>query len=198
MLNRPDVVGRATNKLHFFEMLQGQDINIPEFTTDREVALDWIDDGKDIVCRATLTGHSGEGITIIDTESEDQVPEVPLYTRYVKKAEEYRIHVMGTTIISKQRKARRRDVPDDQVNWKVRNVAGGFVFARNEDHTYPKCVLDAALKAIEISQLDFGAVDIIYNASQEKAYVLEINTACGLEGTTLEDYKNGFSQRLCS
>ena len=36
--------------------------------------------------------------------------------------------------------------------------------------------------------LDFGAVDVIYNGHSNRAYVLEINTAPGLTGTTLDNY----------
>ena len=38
--------------------------------------------------------------------------------------------------------------------------------------------------------LDFGAVDIIYNNRDDVCYLLEVNTAPGLQGTTLEKYKD--------
>ena len=44
---------------------------------------------------------------------------------------------------------------------------------------------NAAIKALG---LDFGAVDIIYNEAEDQHYVLEVNTAPGLEGTTLQKY----------
>jgi D-alanine-D-alanine ligase-like ATP-grasp enzyme len=44
--------------------------------------------------------------------------------------------------------------------------------------------------------LDFGAVDVIWNAQKEKPYVLEINTAPGLEGQTIADYAAFFSGDL--
>jgi D-alanine-D-alanine ligase-like ATP-grasp enzyme len=40
--------------------------------------------------------------------------------------------------------------------------------------------------------LDFGAVDVIWNEKEDKYYVLEVNTACGLEGTTLDKYVEQF------
>ena len=36
--------------------------------------------------------------------------------------------------------------------------------------------------------LKFGAVDLIWNELENKSYVLEINTAPGLTGATLEKY----------
>ena len=48
-----------------------------------------------------------------------------------------------------------------------------------------------AQNAVEALGLDFGAVDIILGKNGIW-YVLEVNTACGLEGTTLEKYCEQF------
>jgi len=53
--------------------------------------------------------------------------------------------------------------------------------------------LDEGLASVMALGLDFGAVDIVYNENDNKAYVLEINTAPGLSGTTLEKYVEVFS-----
>lgn len=197
-LNTPEAVSIAANKRSFFRAVAESDIDVtlPEWTTERADALEWVEEGCTVVCRNKLTGHSGEGIVIVGPEDEGDVPNSPLFVKYIKKQDEYRIHIFQGTIITRQRKARKMDVPKEDVNWKVRNLAGGFIFARNEDKAIPACVLDEALKTIEALALDFGAVDIIYNAKQEKAYVLEVNTACGLEGTTLDEYVAAISERV--
>ena len=92
-------------------------------------------------------------------------------------------------VISLQRKARRLDHPNP--NWEVRNHSNGFVYVRN-DVNPPPCVTEAALAVFGQTGLDFGAVDVIYNAYHDRAYVLEINTAPGLEGQTVLDYANYF------
>ncbi|MNJ09659.1 hypothetical protein D3C77_38070 [compost metagenome] len=106
------------------------------------------------------------------------------------KKEEYRIHVFNGEVVDVQRKARKKDVPDDQVNWKVRNLANGFIFARGEEAlgNVPQDVLDQAVKAVAALGLDFGAADVVYNDKQGKAYCLEVNTAPGLSGSTLDGY----------
>lgn len=181
----------VTNKLHFFQKMErdNEDI-IPKFWTNMQGIPD---EAFPIVCRTVLAGHSGDGIVIAADRSE-LVP-CQLYVQYVKKQDEYRIHVgvknNEQSIISVQRKARRLETPDEEVNWKVRNLAGGFVFVRGGVEP-PVCVLEAAKRALECTGLDFGAVDVIYNERQEKAYVLEINTAPGLEGQTVEDYARFF------
>jgi hypothetical protein len=191
-LNPPGAIRCASNKLRFFRMMRDAGHNgiIPEFW---EKTNDIPDDAFPIVCRTVLAGHSGDGIVIANDRS-GLVP-APLYVRYIKKELEFRIHVGRkgdeTTIISIQRKARNKDVPNEQVNWQVRNHQNGFVYVRQGVNP-PACVLDVARTGLLASGLDFGAVDVIYNTIQEKAYVLEINTAPGLEGTTVEDYATFF------
>jgi glutathione synthase/RimK-type ligase-like ATP-grasp enzyme len=53
---------------------------------------------------------------------------------------------------------------------------------------------EAAIRTVEILGLDFGAVDIIWNKKQDRYYVLEVNTAPGLEGETVVRYANAFKE----
>lgn len=207
ILNPPQDMKAATNKLRFFETMKanGHEQIIPDFWTTRDAIPD---DAFPIVCRTVLAGHSGEGIVIADTRSD--LVSAPLYVRYVKKQDEYRIHcgrhrrfvgggdhgepVMerSITIVSTQRKARRLETPDEDVNWQVRNLAGGFVYTR-QGVSPPNEVLVSAQSAMKAAGLDFGAVDVIYNREKRRAYVLEINTAPGLEGQTVADYAGYFT-----
>lgn len=183
----------ASNKLLFFNRMKEVKPGItPDFWTSKE---DIPDEAFPIVCRTTLAGHSGDGIVISDTPAD--LVEAPLYVQYVKKKDEYRVHVgkkllpMGTEYhtIAVQRKARRQDCPTP--NWQVRNHANGFVYVRS-GVSPPEGVISSATESLRASGLDFGAVDVIWNSQQEKAYVLEINTAPGLEGQTISDYANFF------
>lgn len=192
VINPPDKVAFASNKLNFFHATKELDI-APAFTESKGEAIAWLGEGYAVVCRTILNGHSGEGIVLASTEEE--IIDAPLYVRYVKKTQEYRVHVMNNRVIDVQRKARRIDIPDDEVNWQVRNHANGFIFARNNlriADLSPQ-IKDKSLQAIQALGLDFGAVDIVWNQLNEKAYVLEVNTAPGLEGTTLETYANAIN-----
>lgn len=187
-------VAKATNKLDFFKEVAGKPWCLP-FTEDKAVAQQWIDEGKEVVCRTLLNAHSGRGIVI--SNKEDALVDAPLYTQYVKKKDEYRIHVInssGATLI--QKKVRNKDIPDDAVNWKVRNHDNGFVFATGAEYVAdtPNDVIEAAKQVIELLNLDFGAVDVIWNDKFQQAYVLEVNTAPGLEegGKTHQFYTNAF------
>lgn len=196
-LNHPSLCKLASNKRYFFEKMKdsGNEDIVPRFWTN---PVDIPDDAFPIVCRTILSGHSGNGIVIANTR--DDLVACQLYVQYVKKKDEYRVHVgkssgagfeFDTRVIAIQRKAKRTGA--ETVNWQVRNLANGFVYVRN-DVNPPSCVELAAKRAFEATGLDFGAVDVIYNANQNKAYVLEINTAPGLEGQTVTDYAEFFKE----
>ena len=179
----------ASNKLESFSRIKEKPY-CPSFFTDKESAIKAMEEGvEQIVCRTILNGHSGNGIIIAD-KPEDLV-DAPLYVEYIPKKDEYRIHVAFGKAFFVQRKARSKDVPDDKVNWKVRNHANGFIYQHN-DVTPHLDVINAAIDAVDALLLDFGAVDVIWNDKKAKAYVLEVNTAPGLQGTTLEKYKEVF------
>lgn len=204
LLNHPDSVGVASNKLKLFNHLNGV-VSIPEYTTSPSQVMEWVRDGHQVFAREKLTGHSGEGIVILeDQESVEEYDHsrAQLYTKYVKKKDEYRVHVFrnkdGYEVLDVQRKAipnyLQKMVRSGDFDTRIRTHAYGYIFVRNEDKEYPEQVKDVAIKAIEATGLDFGAVDIIFNVRYDKAYVLEINTAPGLEGTTLKNYVEAFAK----
>lgn len=197
VLNNPNDVNVASNKLQFFRKMSAYNfeaadpVRIPDWTIDQLEAEGWLLEGTPVVARQKLTGNSGAGI-VMANEGDDIVA-APLYTKYVKKKEEYRIHILNGEVMDRQRKARDRDVADENVDWQVRNHANGFIFQRNDFET-PEDVEVQALRAMKAVGLDFGAVDVIYNQREGQAYVLEINTAPGLTGTTLDNYTRAFNE----
>jgi glutathione synthase/RimK-type ligase-like ATP-grasp enzyme len=182
-INHPVNVGTARNKLATFEVLQDNGISIPLYTQDQGQVREWLDDGNIVFGRKTLTGQGGSGILTIYPAS--SIPDCPLYTLYIPKKEEYRVHVFSGEVKDVQRKI--RDPKREPKNWRIRNHDNGFIFARaNLD--VPEEVLTQAKAAVSALGLDFGAVDVVYPAKRKKAYVLEVNTAPGLAETTLRIY----------
>lgn len=187
VINSPEAVSRAANKLLAFKAMAEHGVRVPFFT---ESPVEVKEEGGIFVARKKLTGHSGEGIEIFNA-NEEEIPGAPLYVRYIKKKQEYRIHVFMGEVIDVQRKARKLDVPDEEVNWQVRNLEGGFIYARGGVELDEEPRLQA-LAAVESLGLHFGAVDVIWNEREDEYYVLEVNTAPGLTGTTLEKYVEAF------
>lgn len=207
IINPADRVGRASNKLRFFETISEADqfCRIPQFSTDiHEVINDMRANGNTWFGRTVLNGHSGDGIVPITIDNYMQVHDdtpltrIPLFVKYVKKRQEYRVHVLRGQVLDIQRKARDRSVPDEAVNWQVRNHSNGFIFARDGEALgdVPADVMDQAVAAVNICGLDFGAVDVVFNDNEQAAYVIEVNTSPGLTGTTLDNYAQGFRNLL--
>ena len=208
IINQQDKVKLATNKLRFFQTInefnenitvETDKIIIPEWSTSQEEAQAWIADDKDVVVRHTLQGHSGAGIQLVSAVSEEnQVPTAPLYTQYTKKRDEYRVHVMSGIPFDAQRKAIHHSREGQSiVNHQIRNHQNGYTYVRQGIQVPPQ-VLQEAIKTVKAVGLDFGAVDVIWNQHREKAYVLEVNTACGLEGTTLQRYVAALQRKIAN
>lgn len=187
-INDRNAVANASNKLNSFHRLKEAEISIPEFWTNK---ADIPEDAYPIVCRTLLNSHSGRGIVVAETPEE--LVNCPLYVKYIKKQDEFRVHVFFNEVILIQQK--KRKLGCENPNWQIRNHANGFVFARAGVET-PTQVTEEAKKAVLALGLDFGAVDVVWNARRETAYILEVNTAPGLEGTTVTDYANALRNKL--
>jgi ribosomal protein S17 len=187
VLNKPDAVANASNKLTAFKYMKDGLVNIPEFTNDIEVAKQWIIAGSMVLCRTLLNSNSGKGI-VIAKESADLVS-APLYVKYIKKEKEYRVHVFNGNIIDFIEKKRKSGFQQSTLyNKYIRSYEQGWVFTR-EGVVLTDEVKKQALLAVKSLGLDFGAVDIVVSNDNNKAVVLEVNTAPGIMGKTLDSYK---------
>jgi glutathione synthase/RimK-type ligase-like ATP-grasp enzyme len=191
-LNHPSNTTAAGNKLAAFKRFKDAGLSVPEFTTDRAVADGWVRDGATVVCRTLLNAHSGRGIVLSDLEH--PLVHAPLYVKYKKKRKEFRVHVFKGTVIDVAEKRKRRvEVRPPHFDGYIRNLANGWVFCRDAI-VRPADMDQLAVSACTALGLDFGAVDIIWNERENKSYVLEVNTAPGLEGTTLSNYAGAIAR----
>ena len=196
VLNSWKNIAVSVNKLKTFEKLKEAAISIPDFTTDIEIAKGWIGEGLIVVCREKLTGSQGEGITI--AKSIEELVQAKLYTKYIKKKYEQRVHVMNGKVFDFTQKKKRIDWDIEQkgeVNPYVRNFSNGWVFCR-EGVILSPIVKEECIKAVKALDLFFGAIDIVYNERLNKAFILEINAAPGLQGATLESYYSAFNNYI--
>lgn len=72
ILNSPSSVAVATDKLRTFQALVEADVPTVPFTTDASIAQDWLNDGEKVFIRDSLTGHSGEGIVVVEPQINSQ------------------------------------------------------------------------------------------------------------------------------
>jgi hypothetical protein len=184
-LNNPHAIAIACNKLETFRKFRDNSFtHVPQWTTNPDEAQHWLDLGLTFYCRHTLTGHSGRGIEII-RDGDFVVPSAPLYTEYTKHKDEYRVHIFKGKVIDVQKKKKRLGFNGSSSG--IRNHSNGWVYARS-DVAIPDMLCSIAIQAVDLLGLDFGAVDIGHRIRDNKFFVFEINTAPGIEGSTLDAY----------
>lgn len=176
---------RGTDKLTQLKLFNSHDVSCPDFTTDAAVARGWIDSGAVVVCRRLLRGSEGRGIVVAET-TEQLVP-AKLYTKYVPKKAEYRVHVIDGEAIDIQQKRKKREFNKDDRNTRIRNTNNGYVFCR-DNLVEPEGIRNLAVRAVAALGYRIGAVDIAHNVKKDKLVVLEVNANPGMEGTTLDNY----------
>ena len=191
-VNHPKYVELSINKIKSFERMQEQGVSVPLSTTIMNEAKEWARDGvisPIVVCRTLVSAHAGRGIVI--ATNPDEVVEAPLYTKHVRHKREFRVHILNGRVIdfTEKKKAIDREVLNDY----VRNHGNGWVFCRENIDLPEDCKLQA-INAVRALGLNFGAVDIAYREREDKAFVLEVNTAPGfdIESTTLKRYVEAF------
>lgn len=210
-LNHPTCIINATDKRKCLGILSEAGVPVPDWTTDRIVAEDWVNGENldediegtsfDVVVRHRVASFGGNGVEIVDripdpTEDDVKVlPQAPLYTKYIPKKHEYRVHVLPNGTSSIRQKRRSSSFDDSDVDWRIRTHDNGFIFAREMSYL-PEGIGEIGVGAVHALGLDFGAVDIIYNEKRNQCYVLEVNTAPGIEGETINEYGNAFKERL--
>lgn len=188
VLNNPAHTHHAANKKTAFTEMWEKEVPTPEFTPFKEIAKTWLDAGKIVVVRHKLTANQGKGIQLL--KPSDEIPNAPLYTLYKKKKKEFRVHVFNGKVIDVQQKKRRNGQEADQY---IRNIGAGWVFCR-EGIVEPSSLREVSINAVKALGLDFGAVDVIWNQLEDKCYVLEVNTAPGIEGSTVNSYANAIKE----
>lgn len=182
VINEARAVANAKNKLKAFELMRNIGVPIPEFTTNPEQVRAWLRQESVVYGRAQVAGQGGAGIHILTPET-TPIPNLPLYTRGIVKAHEYRVHVFNGRVIDFAKKRRRADKPD--ASSFIKNYENGWVFCR-DGVFLPEQVRRIAIDSTRAMGLHFGALDIVMK--NDMPYVLEINTAPGIEGSTLNSY----------
>lgn len=197
-LNHPSKVAISANKTATLECLTNASVPTLDFTTSRQQALEWLLEGKVVIARTLLNSHSGRGIIELDPEVNtyeelQDIPNAPLYTLYKSKKHEYRVHVLPDDSVAVRQKRRRMSA--ENINWRIRNHVGGFIFAHELSYL-PSDIEELAVNAKRALGLDFCALDILYNERDNKSFVIESNTSPGLEGSTLQLYVDAFRRVL--
>jgi glutathione synthase/RimK-type ligase-like ATP-grasp enzyme len=181
VFNKPEAVASVVDKVKFFEEY-GDLAKIPYVTT-RQQAVELFARYRRVVCRTVTRGSSGDGIVIATNPNE--LVDAKLYTAYIPKKAEYRVHVVGGEVVAVQQKRARTSAEMTEAQRLVRNHANGWIYAVDNVDPPSTELLDACLAIVRESGLDYCGVDCLIASANGKPYILEINTAVGLESPTV-------------
>lgn len=172
------------DKIEQFKAFTAQGVSCPAWTTDRyrvgELGT------KTIFARTLINSTGGKGIVEFDYVDQASVPRAPLYTAYIPKKAEYRVHVFNGEVIDIQQKRKKRGFENER-DTRIRNLVNGYVYCRDGINP-PGGIHDLAVRAVRSLGYLYGAVDIIHNEKKGQCYVLEVNSRPGLMGTTQDKY----------
>ena len=168
IINKPQTVINAVDKLRTFKLLKGTDAECVPWTTDPKVAIDWYKAGNKIVARTTTTGNRSAGTTIISDLEGINLENYVLFSGYVHHNHEYRVNVVGGKII---------DIIEKTVN----KETDTFDMSVVKDKTIHKEMQPIANAVTKNLGLDFYGIDIL-KAKNGKLFLLEVNSAPALFG----------------
>jgi hypothetical protein len=209
IFNHPEHVKNVSNKRLFFKnyfpnntLINHDDVKSVPWTETEYTALDWLQNGHKVFARTKVSASGGQGIVVLypeDHMNEEDWPDdavgCRLFTKYIPKRYEFRVHFAFNKVIGIQRKGLRHGEDNDPGRFLIQNWENGFVYIRN-NIIPPEKIMVACHAFIDVSALHFGAIDVIYNQKHDAAYILEVNSAPGLEGRTLLDYSTAFKNAI--
>lgn len=178
--------GQSINKLVQYQWFEKQNIPALEYTADPNKVIEWLNDGFTAFGRKYLNASCGKGIVVIEPNDDKQITICPVYTKYKKKKREFRVHVFKDQVVSVVEKRKRKGFEGER-DTKIRNLANGYVFCQ-EVTNEPEGLRTLALQAAKVSPSDFRGVDIGYNQKKDELFVIEVNSAPGIEGSNVEKY----------
>ena len=183
--------GHGVDKIAQYKWFAANNIPALEFTVDSAEADHWFSDGLTVIGRKLTNASCGKGIVVFDPKQDiGATPfdlSLPVYTKYKKKKREFRVHVFKDKVVAVREKKLRSDW-DGPKESKIRNLANGYVFCSCNNP--PEGIESLAVKAAGVCQSDFKGVDIGFNEKLNELFVIEVNSAPGIEGSNVDSYVN--------
>lgn len=177
--------GQSVDKLTQYNWFQQQGLSSLEFTTSTEQVSAWLQEGHTVFGRKYLNSSCGKGIEVLEP-GQGTVPVCPVYTKYKKKKREFRVHIFKDKVVMVCEKKRRAGFEGER-DTKIRNLANGYVFVQN-NVAEPEGLRELALAASKVSPSDFRGVDIGYNEKKNELFIIEVNSAPGIQGSNVQRY----------
>lgn len=172
IINSPASVAICKDKWATFQSLKQAGVPVTEFTHSKQlVPNSW----KSVVCRKTVDGARGEGITFI--EKGEPIPDAALYTEYYKHQWEFRIVVFLGKVVGRFLKM---EVDDE---WELVELEPDGC----EE-------MDAAcIKAAKVLGINYVGFDVLAK-TMDKFVILEANSAPIITDSIIKNIKKYFKE----
>lgn len=180
------VYGDCKDKLYQYQWFKEQGLNTIEFTTSKKEAGTWVEQGAVILARTLTRSSEGKGIVIVEKEGKTLLPYAPVYTKYKKKKREFRVHIFKDDVVQILEKRKRKEFTGERET-KIRNTANGYVFCSG-GVVEPVGIRKLALAAGRVTNSSFKGVDIGFNEKLNELFVIEVNSAPGIQGSNVALY----------
>jgi hypothetical protein len=186
--------GAASNKLHQYEWFKGKGLSSLEYTTDQAKAGAWFNAGGAVVGRKLLESYEGKGIVMFDPEkgspTKEDVLACKVFTKFIPKDREFRVHMFKGKPVVILEKKKKKDWEGPKSKY-IFNTEHGYVFCQNDLKIGPS--LESMINALAtqssgVNSSDFQGVDIGYCSETGKLFVIEVNSAPGIEGSNVARY----------
>lgn len=182
LLNPPNLVDVAVNKLEFFQAMIGKDSpRLPFWTSSKNMARMWLEGGHTVVARTRLEGAKGNGLVVLKNPLD--FVEASLYTLKVNNIREYRVYMWNDEVLD----ARVKTLEKAKIAKQDGMLTGEDVqFVQIPLEDVPEDVKVQARKAARKLKLTTQGLDIVWDGNW--AWVLESNSAPYLGIQTANKY----------
>lgn len=191
ILNRMDAIQKASNKRDALEIMRKAGVNVPKILSAGEVKQ------EHLPVLGRKDKHVGANDIILCMNLKDveraKVAGCTHFSKYIPTKAEYRVHVFGDQIIKVSQKIL-TDAAAATQPW-IRNLGAGYTF-RQPEIRLSGAARGMAIDAVDSLGLTFGAVDVIVG-DDDQVYILEVNTAPGLQtDTSIDAYLEQFKAAI--
>ncbi len=194
LLNRASSLSANVDKLNSLIVFRNAGVTVPNFWTEKREIPRFPVLGRNREHRGGKDVVVIQGSAIAKFNDYSKIPHKSFYTEFICSKDEFRIHVFDGQIIRVTKKVfRGHDRFDTNIEEKyvIRNDTYGWGHSSIEIEDfykkYPEAVKNA-VRAVKSIGLTFGAVDLILRQSDNRPFVLEVNSCPRLNSVGIDVY----------
>jgi D-alanine-D-alanine ligase-like ATP-grasp enzyme len=155
-----------------------------------------------VVGRKLLESYEGKGIIMFDPEkgspTKEDVLACKVFTKFIPKDREFRVHVFKgkPLVILEKKKKKDWDGPTSKY---IFNTENGYVFCQHDldiAQSLNNAIQILAQQSSGVNNSDFQGVDIGYCSKKNNLFVIEVNSAPGIEGSNVGRYCDAIQAHL--